>query len=70
MFGDEARQRMDHRQSLIACGHATASRLLQVLQKQSQTLGGDIADNKLIRFFFYFEITSMCVSLDIMMPMT
>jgi len=54
MFGDEARQRMDHRQSLIACGHATASRLLQVLQKQSQSLGGDIADDKLINFFVNF----------------
>src|SRR5258708_29000723 len=54
IFSDEARQRVDHGQSLIARRDAATTRLLQVLKEQSHLLGCDIADGKLIDVFVKF----------------
>src|SRR5260370_27622132 len=54
IFSDEARQCMDHCQSLIARRHAATTRLLQVLKEQSHLLGCDIADSKPIDVFVKF----------------
>src|SRR6266403_1746747 len=48
---NEARQRMDRGQSLVAGRHATLTPLLQVVKKQPDVLGRDVIDLKLIDCF-------------------
>src|SRR5881628_3714429 len=48
---NEARQRMDRGQSLVAGRHATVTPLLHVVKKQPDVLGRDVIDLKLIDCF-------------------